>query len=233
MGCSAAPRTELAPGVFTANEAPSFISPISLRHLPSISPHPTTNPNPTQAPPQEPISPISPLYLAYTSPISPLYLPNPTQAPPQEPIPLHHEMAQCDVRPTYVAFHCVTPATQGGATPIIPSRAVAAHLRQTHPGVAERLAAEGVLNLTLTLTLNLNLNLNLTRTRTLNPNPNPNPSPNQVRYVRVLPEEHDPTSPIGKPWTACFNTSSREEAEIEMAAQVRVRVTARARARLT
>jgi len=124
MGCSAAPRTELAPGVFTANEAP-----------------------------------------------------------PQEPIPLHHEMAQCDVRPTYVAFHCVTPATQGGATPIIPSRAVAAHLRQTHPTVAERLAAEG------------------------------------VRYVRVLPEEHDPTSPIGKPWTACFNTSSRAEAEREMAAQ--------------
>ena len=39
---------------------------------------------------------------------------------------------------------------QGGATPIIPSRAVAAHLRQTHPGVAERLAAEGVLTLTLT-----------------------------------------------------------------------------------
>lgn len=124
MGCSAAPRTELAPGVFTANEAP-----------------------------------------------------------PQEPIPLHHEMAQCDVRPTYVAFHCVTPATQGGATPIIPSSAVATHLRQAHPRVAERLAAEG------------------------------------VRYVRVLPEKHDPTSPIGKPWTACFETSSRAEAEREMAAQ--------------
>ena len=70
MGCSAAPRTELAPGVFTANEAPKSISPISLLHLPSISPHPTTNPNPTQAPPQEPISPISPLYLPYISPIS-------------------------------------------------------------------------------------------------------------------------------------------------------------------
>ena len=89
MGCSAAPRTELAPGVFTANEAPSFISPTSLRHLPYISPHPTTNPNPTQA-------------------------------PPQEPIPLHHEMAQCDVRPTYVAFHCVTPATQALNLPIPP-----------------------------------------------------------------------------------------------------------------
>jgi len=61
MGCSAAPRTELAPGVFTANEAP-----------------------------------------------------------PQEPIPLHHEMAQCDVRPTYVAFHCVTPATQALNLPIPP-----------------------------------------------------------------------------------------------------------------
>ena len=66
MGCSAAPRTELAPGVFTANEAPELIFPISFRHLPRISLHPTTNPNPTQA-------------------------------PPQEPIPLHHEMAQCDL----------------------------------------------------------------------------------------------------------------------------------------
>ena len=36
MGCSAAPRTELAPGVFTANEAPRLIPLFSLRHLPSM-----------------------------------------------------------------------------------------------------------------------------------------------------------------------------------------------------
>ena len=124
MGCSAAPRTELALGVFTANEAP-----------------------------------------------------------PQEPIPLHHEMAQCDLRPDYVAFHCVTPAAAGGATPIIPSHAVAAQLRRTHPAVAARLAAEG------------------------------------VRYVRVLPEEYDPSSPIGKSWKASFAARTREEAEVAMAAQ--------------
>ena len=124
MGCSAAPRTNVAPGVFTANEAP-----------------------------------------------------------PTEPIPFHHEMAQCDVRPDYVCFYCESPASEGGATPIIPSHAVAAHLRAHHPAVAERLAAEG------------------------------------VRYVRVLPEEHDPSSPIGKSWKASFEAETREEAEAAMAAQ--------------
>lgn len=85
MGCSAAPRTEVAPGVFTANEAP-----------------------------------------------------------PQEKIPFHHEMAQCEDKPAFLFFYCEFPAQTGGATPIIPSNAVATHLREAHPAVAQRLAARGI-----------------------------------------------------------------------------------------
>ena len=114
MGCSAAPRTNVAPGVFTANEAP-----------------------------------------------------------PTEPIPFHHEMAQCDERPEYVMFFCEVPAQMGGATPIIPSHAVATYLRKAHPELASELAERG------------------------------------VRYVRVLPEENDPTSPIGKSWRAAFEVDTK------------------------
>jgi len=85
MGCSAAPRTEVAPGVFTANEAP-----------------------------------------------------------PQEKIPFHHEMAQCEDKPAFLFFYCEFPAQTGGATPIIPSNAVATHLREAPPAVAQRLAARGI-----------------------------------------------------------------------------------------
>ena len=85
MGCSAAPRTNQAPGVFTANEAP-----------------------------------------------------------PSEPIPFHHEMAQCDEKPSYVLFFCEFPAVEDGATPIIPSSAVASYLREAHPAVAEKFARLGV-----------------------------------------------------------------------------------------
>lgn len=85
MGCSAAPRTEVAPGVFTANEAP-----------------------------------------------------------PQEKIPFHHEMAQCEDKPAFLFFYCEFPAQTGGATPIIPSNAVATHLREAHAAVAQRLAARGI-----------------------------------------------------------------------------------------
>ena len=85
MGCSAAPRTNVAPGVFTANEAP-----------------------------------------------------------PSEPIPFHHEMAQCMEPPAYVFFFCERPAASGGATPIIPSYAVADHLQAHHPAVADRMRRLGV-----------------------------------------------------------------------------------------
>eukprot|EP00308_Calcidiscus_leptoporus_P012871 CAMPEP_0119358390 /NCGR_PEP_ID=MMETSP1334-20130426/6611_1 /TAXON_ID=127549 /ORGANISM="Calcidiscus leptoporus, Strain RCC1130" /LENGTH=225 /DNA_ID=CAMNT_0007372877 /DNA_START=85 /DNA_END=759 /DNA_ORIENTATION=+ len=74
MGCSAAPRTNVAPGVFTANEAP-----------------------------------------------------------PSELIPFHHEMAQCDDRPAFLMFFCEKAPAEGGATPIIPSDAVAAYLHARHP----------------------------------------------------------------------------------------------------
>lgn len=124
MGCSAAPRTNVAPGVFTANEAP-----------------------------------------------------------PTEPIPFHHEMAQCDDKPAYVMFFCEYPATSGGATPIIPSAAVVAHLREHAPDVADKLRELG------------------------------------VRYVRVLPEEDDPSSPIGKSWKTAFKADTREAAEAAMRAE--------------
>lgn len=160
MGCSAAPRTEVAPGVFTANEAP-----------------------------------------------------------PQEKIPFHHEMAQCEDKPAFLFFYCEFPAQTGGATPIIPSNAVATHLREAcghafsavrpatswpplavcrpslgprltlllslceaHPAVAQRLAARG------------------------------------IRYARTLPAQDDPLSPIGKSWRTSFNTDTRQGAEAAMAA---------------
>ena len=52
------------------------------------------------------------------------------QAPPQEKIPFHHEMAQCEDKPAFLFFYCEFPAQTGGATPIIPSNAVATHLRE-------------------------------------------------------------------------------------------------------
>ena len=122
-GCSAAPRTEQAPGVFTANEAP-----------------------------------------------------------PQEPIPFHHEMAQCEQPPSYICFFCEVAPPSGGATPIIPSHQVADYLRRTHPQFAAKLAQLG------------------------------------VRYVRILPEETDLTSPLGKSWKATFNVNTREDAEAAMRA---------------
>ncbi|EOD14463.1 hypothetical protein EMIHUDRAFT_416307 [Emiliania huxleyi CCMP1516] len=139
MGCSAAPRTEVAPGVFTANEAPQREE---------------------------------------------------TRAPPQEKIPFHHEMAQCEDKPAFLFFYCEFPAQTGGATPIIPSNAVATHLREAcghafsaaHPAVAQRLAARG------------------------------------IRYARTLPAQDDPLSPIGKSWRTSFNTDTRQGAEAAMAA---------------
>lgn len=122
-GCSAAPRTNVAPGVFTANEAP-----------------------------------------------------------PTEPIPFHHEMAQCDDRPDYLFFFCERPAAAKGATPIIPSHAVAAYLKEAFPATSDKLRRLG------------------------------------VRYVRTLPREADPSSPIGKPWTESFNATTRAEAEAAMRA---------------
>lgn len=66
------------------------------------------------------------------------------EAPPSERIPFHHEMAQCDAPPSVVMFFCETPATCGGATPIIKSHLAATFLRERYPAVAERLAAKGV-----------------------------------------------------------------------------------------
>ena len=77
-------------------------------------------------------------------------------------------------------FFCEVPAAEGGATPIIPSHAVASHLHSSHPQVAAKLARLG------------------------------------VRYARVLPEQDDPSSPIGKSWRTAYDATTREEAEIKM-----------------
>ena len=68
-------------------------------------------------------------------------------------------------------------ASEGGATPIIPSHAVVEHLEKASPDVAERLRTLG------------------------------------VRYVRTLPKDDDPSSPIGKSWQKSFEAETREEAE--------------------
>jgi len=85
MSCSAGPRNEVAPGIFTANEAP-----------------------------------------------------------PEDTIPFHHEMAQCAAPPSHISFFCEKPAAEGGATPIIMSHLVTAHLRSSHPRTAEKLQELGV-----------------------------------------------------------------------------------------
>ena len=39
-----------------------------------------------------------------------------------------------------------------------------------------------------------------------------------MKYVRVMPEEDDPSSPIGRSWKSTFHVATREEAEAKMRA---------------
>lgn len=47
-----------------------------------------------------------------------------TEYPAHQSIPLHNEQAYTRMWPTKAWFHCVTPATEGGETPIADSRAI-------------------------------------------------------------------------------------------------------------
>ena len=97
------------------------------------------------------------------------------EAPHDAIIPFHHELAQSDVSPTYIAFFCETPAApHEGRTPLVRSRDVAAALRTDWPRCSDEIDRR------------------------------------RVRYVRTLPFDDDPTSPIGKSWRNAFRTSSRE-----------------------
>ena len=122
MACSAAPRKNVAPGVFTANEAP-----------------------------------------------------------PTEVIPFHHEMAQCPTQPTVISFFCEVAPASGGETPILPSCWAARYLKTAFPSIAASLRARG------------------------------------VRYVRVIPDGDDESSPLGRSWQSTFGVQTREEAEAAIA----------------
>ena len=66
------------------------------------------------------------------------------EAPSNESIPVHHEMAQCKDYPSYVLFYCVTPAEEGGCTPIIKSSKVCKEFKKKFPEIAKRIEKEGV-----------------------------------------------------------------------------------------
>ena len=40
-----------------------------------------------------------------------------------------------------------------------------------------------------------------------------------VKYIKVAPEENDPSSALGRSWKASFNVSTREEAQTEAGKQ--------------
>lgn len=60
-----------------------------------------------------------------------------TEYPAHQSIPLHNEQAYTRTWPMKVWFHCVTPATEGGATPIADSRAI---YRRIPAAIRERFA---------------------------------------------------------------------------------------------
>jgi alpha-ketoglutarate-dependent taurine dioxygenase len=65
-----------------------------------------------------------------------------TEYPADQQIPLHHEMSYSHNWPTKIWFYCVTPAAEGGATPIAPSREV---FRLLDPRVKETFLRRGVM----------------------------------------------------------------------------------------
>jgi alpha-ketoglutarate-dependent taurine dioxygenase len=55
------------------------------------------------------------------------------EAPPDVEIFLHHEMAQTPIHPEKIFFCCLSPAEQGGATPLCQSDKVYEALNEEHP----------------------------------------------------------------------------------------------------
>jgi alpha-ketoglutarate-dependent taurine dioxygenase len=65
-----------------------------------------------------------------------------TEYPADQAIPMHNEMSYASEWPLRIAFYCVRPADQGGATPIADSRRVYARLS---PDLRDRFAERGVM----------------------------------------------------------------------------------------
>jgi len=66
------------------------------------------------------------------------------EAPPDVEIHLHHEMAQTPVSPSRLYFCCLSPAEQGGATPLCRSELLLMAFSEQHPGWANELREKGL-----------------------------------------------------------------------------------------
>ncbi|CAI7815892.1 unnamed protein product [Closterium sp. NIES-53] len=139
--------------------------------------------------------------------------------------------------PSRLFIFCQTPPATGGQTPILPSCELTRRLTLTHPSFVAWLRAKGLLYVTHTSSAKYPLPASPEDTYT-HPTPScllacslpgtrvPNPRlalthPSfvaQLRakgllYVRVLPEEDDPSSAIGRGWKSTFLTQDKEEAQ--------------------
>ena len=65
-----------------------------------------------------------------------------TEYPADQSIPMHNEMSYTTSWPMKIWFYCVTPAEQGGETPLADSRRV---YQRLDPALRERFAAKGVM----------------------------------------------------------------------------------------
>ncbi|GJM10920.1 MAG: hypothetical protein DHS20C11_31960 [Lysobacteraceae bacterium] len=63
-----------------------------------------------------------------------------TEHPQDQSIFLHNEQSYNNTFPQIISFHCVTPATQGGATPIADCRAI---YQRVDPSIRQRLSDRG------------------------------------------------------------------------------------------
>lgn len=66
------------------------------------------------------------------------------EAPPDVEIHLHHEMAQTPVSPSRLFFCCISPAEEGGATPLCQSELLLAAFSEQHPGWGNELREKGL-----------------------------------------------------------------------------------------
>tara|TARA_B100001989_G_C24550217_1_gene473924 strand:+ start:2166 stop:4013 length:1848 start_codon:yes stop_codon:yes gene_type:complete len=60
-------------------------------------------------------------------------------SPPSEKIPMHHEMAQNLIPPSYIFFQCETPSKTLGETPIVNSKKLASFIKIKHSHIYEKL----------------------------------------------------------------------------------------------
>lgn len=65
-----------------------------------------------------------------------------TDHPPDQPIFLHNESSYSHVWPLKIFFHCITPAQEGGETPLADSRKIFSRI---DPAIRERFRQKGVL----------------------------------------------------------------------------------------